>query len=242
MSRYLDSLPQLDHEQGRQYLITPYFQVMNVFNRAQSQVSAKPVYDLMEVVQLRMAGDRNYSPVFPADAMSHLDDNGRMVTYAERWGEQYRAFISGDDQRAGGTALEMLSDFGITPAQISICKALNIHSIETLIELPQEKVKNLGMSGNALKAMAGRWQSAQSNRNNDDIAALKARLAELEAERALPVAPADDEKYEEALKAADDEFSSRSDQELRDYIKEKTGHGPVGRLSRESLLELAREV
>lgn len=241
MSRDLDNLPVLPHETG-QFLITPYFQHLSVYDRAKSQDQGKAVYELMEVVQLRLAGDRNYSPVFPADAMSYRDEDNRVVTYAERWSKQYRAFMSGDDQKAGGTALEMLVDFGVTPAQISICRALNVHSIEALNELPQEKVKNLGLNGNALKSMAKRWADSQRNRDADDIASLKARLAALEAKQVLPPEPAGPDVVDALVAAADDEFTVMTDREIRDHIKAKTGHGVVGQPSRATLVSMAREV
>ncbi|WP_212749198.1 hypothetical protein, partial [Pseudoalteromonas piscicida] len=62
-------------------------------------------------------------------------ENGKVITFAERWADQYRAFLAGADQEAAGTPLEMLRSFGRSDANLSLGRALRIYSIEALHHL-----------------------------------------------------------------------------------------------------------
>src|SRR3546814_17192949 len=55
-----------------------------------------------EVVEVRFAGSKNYSPIFPVDAFWKREGN-RVITYGERWPDQYRQFKEGNPQEANGT-------------------------------------------------------------------------------------------------------------------------------------------
>lgn len=232
-------LPFEAHSHG----ITAYFKHLSVLNVAQSEIQGKPVYDLKEVVELRLAGDRNYSPVMPADSM-YRKIGERVVTYAERFSDQYRAFTMGEDQKAGGTALEMLRDYGITPAQLSICRALKIYSVEALDAIDGHQVKALGMNANSLKAMARRYVDDHTKRSiaktSDDVDALKAELERLKA--LIPAEQATPAEIDAAIATANDEFERLTDVELKAIIKDKTGQAPRGTPSREFLLNAAREL
>lgn len=231
-----ESMPLLPHEQGKKFHITPVFSHMSVFNEVKSQIEGRPVHELKEVVTLRLSGDRNYAPVFPADAMAVKDSIGRVVTFAEMFSEQYKQFIMGSDQTAGGTALEELRAYGITPAQISRCRALNVYSIEALATLPQDKYKNFGFGANELRAMAVRYMTDRKAKVSEDIDSLRARLAELERQAAEVSAQADDEQVD----PDDDPLLAMTDDELRELIRERTGEGVRGRPSRDTLLAMAR--
>jgi hypothetical protein len=160
-------------------------------------------------------------------------------TYAERFAEQYRAFTMGDSQVAGGTALEMLRPYGITPAQISICNALKVYSIEAILEMRTPQA--LGMSTNVIMDMAKRWQADRAQpETKDSIAALQAEIERLQA--LIPAKEATGAEIDAALKAADAEFGDMSDEALKAFIKERSGQAPRGTPSREFLLNAAREL
>lgn len=231
--------------------ITPYFKVITPLNVAQSEEQGKPVYGSpMEVVELRLAGDRNYAPVVPADSM-YRKFGTRVVTYAERFADQYRAFMTGGNQVAGGTALEALQDYGITPAQLSVCRALKIYSIEALHELDGHNAKALGMNYNALKSMARRWMEDKSKRDVTKAgSAIEAMQAEIERLKALiPAEQTPPEKVDELLAAADAEASAANDrfdamdkEELKQFIAAKTGTRPQGNPNEDTLRSMARDV
>lgn len=227
--------------EANSHAITAFFKHMSVLNVPQSETKGEPVYDLKEMVELRFAGDRNYSPCFESSEMWR-NVGGRVITYAERFPEQYRAFIQGDSQVAGGTALEMLRPYGITPAQISICNALKVYSIEAILEMRTPQA--LGMSTNIIMEMAKRWQADQTSRNQtetkESIASLQAEIDRLKT--LIPNKEATSEEIDAARSAADAEFEAMSDADLKTFIKDRTGQAPRGTPSREFLINAAREL
>lgn len=234
----------LPFETNSNHAVTAFFKHLSVLNVAQSETQGKRVYDLMEVVELRFAGDRNYAPVMPSDSMwQKIGD--RVVTYAERFSDQYRAFLMGDEQKAGGTALEMLQDYGITPAQLSICRALKIYSIEALNAIDGPNVKALGMSANSLKAMAKRYVEENARRSiestNGEVEKLKAELKRLTA--LIPAAETPPEEIDALISVADQEFEAMTSDDLKDFIASKTGEGrPRGNPSHDTLVSMAKEL
>lgn len=213
------------------HTVTPYFQHMNLLHQVKSEQEGKPVYEVKEVCQLRFAGDRNYSPVVPVDAMFRKKGL-KVITFAEQWGDQYRAFLNGDAQIADGTPLEELTPYGITPAQLSLCRALKIYTIEALFHLEGPNLRSLGSHSNALKPMAKKYMEARENGSADRvrIAELEARLAAME----LPKEPASEEEIDAAY------YEAMTVEELRAMIEHKTGTKTDGRLSHETLVNMAK--
>jgi hypothetical protein len=196
-------------------------------------------------VEVRFAGQKNYSPVFPADAFWKREGN-QVFTYAERWPEQYRAFKEGNPQEAAGTPLEMLRPHGVTPEQLSLCRALRIYSIEALHHLEGPAVKSLGMNANKLKDaarafMADRDQGVNAMAEIDD---LRAQIAALKAERST-IPPAEDLRPKEIdaiVQQADNAFAGLTDEQIKDRIAEKAGARPRGNPSRTTLENTLRQL
>lgn len=232
-------------QENLEHLVTPYFRHQAVENVPQSEISGEPKMEIREIVELRFAGDKNFAPIFPADAM-HRKDGHRVVTFAERFGDQYAEFQSGAAQTASGTPLEKLIQYGITPAQISLCRAVKIYSIEALHHLEGQNVRNLGMHANALKKMASdymadRVSGAETAR---EIEKLKAEIEALRNAGAanIPEKNTGPDDAEQALKAADDEYAALSNDDLKALIKDATGSAPRGTPSREFLVNAVREL
>lgn len=223
--------------------ITPFFKHLSILSVPDSEKAGRPIYDLKEVVELRFAGDRNYSPVFGIDEM-YRKVGDRVITYAERWSDQYAAFVAGDNQKAGGTALELLQDYGITPAQLSICRALKIYSIEALHSLDGPNLKSLGMNANSLKSMARRYMEERerkvADKNGADISALQAEIKRLQA--LVPEKESTPAEIDAAVQAADDEYAGMNNDQLKEAIAVKVGSKPRGNPSRLTLVESAREL
>jgi len=227
----------------REIAVTPVFKFVTVEDIAASEREGKPVMKTIEAVEVRFAGSKNYAPVFPVNAMWKREGH-RVITYAERWADQYREFLAGNEQKAAGTPLEMLKPYGITPAQLSLCRALKIYSIEALHQLEGPNVKNLGMAANDLKRMADDYMAdrAKGTQALSEVEKLRAEIERLKQGQAIPpeVSP---EEVEQAVKAADDEFEAMSDDQIKDWIARKTGAGrPRGNPSRENLISMAREL
>lgn len=216
--------------------VTPVFRMMEIENIPKSEEAGHLVKEMHEVVQIRFAGSNNYSPIFPAKAFYKREGNN-VITYAERFADQYRQFKEGNPQEAKGTPLEMLTPYGITPEMLSLCRTMKVYSIEALDGLEGPNLKNLGMEANKLKDMARRWMAGQSSNKNlmDEVAQLKAKLAELEGKQPSVIVPVVTQD-----EVANVELDSKTDDEIRAFLLEKTGAKPDGRLGRTALLNMAK--
>lgn len=229
----------------RELTVTPVFKIIEVENVPKSEAAGHPVMETIEVVEVRLAGNKNYSPIFPTGAFWQRQGNN-VITYAERWPDQYRQFKEGSPQEANGTPLEMLRQHGVTPEQLSLCRALRIYSIEALHHLEGPPVKALGMSANSLKAAARAFLA-----DRDKGLTALSRIEELERELAafraskageVPEKEPTPEEVDEALQAADAAYAGLSDDQLKERIAEKAGARPRGNPSRATLERTMREL
>jgi hypothetical protein len=226
------------------------FRADKVKNEAKTKLAGRPIFDDIELVEVRTAADRNTIKVFPAHAQHRWTTNeeGEQVieTYAMRWSEQYRRFREGRMQIQDGTPLSELPF--LTEAKRAELKALNIHTAETLAALDGLALKTLGMGGRELKNQAEAYignasGSATVTRMATQIAELQAQIAALSA-GAVPVLEAVLEAVADepvADEASDDDFDASSDEELKVYIASQTGQRPRGTPSHETLVRMARE-
>lgn len=230
---------------ARDVLVTPVFRWIDLENIPKSEEAGYMVKEQMEVVQVRFAGSNNYSPVFPVNAFWRREGN-TVITYAERWADQYRQFKQGNPQEAHGTPLEMLRPYGVTPEELSLCRAMKIYSIEALDALDGPNLKNIGMGANKLKAMATKYLAEKNNGAGaaDRIAALEAQIAALMAAstRVPAEEPTPEDMDQAAAEVEEVMFGAMTDDELRDYINEKSGSRPDGRYKTESLVNMAKSL
>jgi hypothetical protein len=226
----------------RDITVTPLFRYESIEDINASEREGHLIKKMIQVVEVRFAGSKRYVPVFPVDA-TWKTENGRVVTYAERWGDQYRAFLAGANQEAAGTPLEMLKSYGISDANLSLCRALRIYSIESLYHLEGDALKSLGMVSNVLKDMARAYMAdrAKSNDGVNEMAALRAELAALKAQ-IIPAKEPTPEAVDAMVKASDDEYAAMSNDQLKEAIADKVGSKPRGNPSRLTLVESAREL
>lgn len=239
----------------RDITITPVFKYQQLENVPKSETAGYAVMETHEVVEVRFAGQKNYAPVFPAHGFWRREGN-RVVTYAERWSDQYRAFKEGSPQEANGTPLEMLRTHGITPELISLCRALKIYSIEALHHLEGSALKSLGMNANKLKDAAREFMADRADRGTQasEIEALRAELAALKA-GVVPAEQTPPEVIDEMVNEADADAvridipglphfanGSASDADLKDAIARHTGTRPKGNPSRATLEQMLREL
>lgn len=218
--------------------VAPYFMHLVTEDIPQSFIQKKYVGKTVEVVQIRFPADTRFSPVFPVDAMWVRNGNS-VVTYGERFADQYRAFVNGDDQVSAGTPLEMLNSFGMTPDLLSYCRTMKIYSVEALHNLEGQNLKNLGMRGNRLKEMARQYMAtlAQGADTITEIEALKAEIERLKQTNIIP-----QHEFNGATLEQLSEFANMSDDELKEEIAKITGSRPVGRPSRETLERSLKEL
>jgi hypothetical protein len=226
----------------RDITVTPVFKMIEVENIPKSETAGFAVMEAHEVVEVRIGGTKNYSPVFPVDAQWRREGN-QVISYAERWPEQYRAFKEGNPQEARGTPLEMLRSYNVTPEQLSLCRALRVYSIEALDRLEGSGIKSLGMHANALREAAKAFL-ADRDRGTSAMAEVDELRAELAALKASMVPPVDSTPaaIEKALEAADDSFPGMDTEALKVEIESITGSRPRGNPSRATLVASLTEL
>lgn len=225
------------------------FRADKIKNEGKSKTAGRPIYDDVELVEIRTAGDRNTVKVFPAHSMHRwaLNDDGEQVeeTYAERWNAQYRRFKENRQQVQDGTPLSELPF--LTEAKRAELRALSVHTAETLAALDGQNLKTLGPGGRELKNQAQAYLDAASGSAN--VTKMASQIAELQAQLAafqntpshlLPVA-AEPEVQSAPEAPATDDFEDSSDDELKDYIASIVGAKPRGTPSHETLVRMARE-
>ncbi len=220
------------------HTMTPYFRYENVFNEVQSHIAGRPIHEMKEVVEVRFAANPNYKPVFGVDEMYRMDDNGRIITWAERFKAQYEAFLSGSAQEAEGTPLEELLPYGISQAQLSICRAMSIYSIEALAHIEGHARKRMGLHGNDLIPMAQRYleNRKDGSQAQREIAELKRQLEALQGANSEPAEVST--ALPEAAPTPEDAYAALTDDQVKEKIAEATGSRPRGNPSRSTLITM----
>jgi hypothetical protein len=215
-------------------LVIPVFKIHSTKNDAKSREAGRPIFEDMEVVEVRFAGDKNKISVFPALSIcgeaQDEDGNTRKITYAERWSKQYERFKAKSAQIAEGTPVDELPF--LTQAKRSELKALSIYTAEALAALDGQPLKNLGVGGRDLKNQAQAYLdraagTADVTKMVAEIADLKQQLAELRTEK---------------VSASDSQFALWSSDQIKDWIEEKINERPKGNPSHATLVKRADEI
>jgi hypothetical protein len=209
-----------------------------VKNIGKSIEAGRPIFDDVEVVELRYPGSKNVG-VFPAMDFSHWEEDEayggqRACTYAERFSRQYQQFRAHQQQTKSGTPLDYLPF--LTEAKRAELRALNIYTAEALTIVDGPELKNLGPGGRDLKNQAIAFLESSS-----DMAKVTKLEAELEAMRARNQVLEDDIKNGMLDKQPVSEFDSMTDEQLRAHIKALTGAAPKGNPARRTLIRMAQE-
>lgn len=208
-------------------------------NRAKSAAAGRPIYDDVEMCEIRIPGSRDMKP-FPATEISHWVNDPqtgelRSITYAERFSRQYRQFKENATQTKSGTPLEG-ADF-LTEARRAELRALNIYTVEQLAAIDGQELKNLGPGGRDFKNQAvALIEEAKLQVPNIKLA------AELEAERACRQAAEEElAAFKRKRAEAEAQFDDMSNDDLRAYIAVHTGAEPTGQLPRKTLIRMAMD-
>ena len=243
------------------------FKPEKVENPAKTKEAGRPIFDDIELCSIQRVGDQKTWSFHPAEERSiYIRDKGgvgRYVTYAECYYEHYKAFKEGLARAQSGTPIEELPF--LSSAKRAELKALNIHTAEALAQLDGTPLSRLGMGGREMKNQAQAYLdrakegavdaklAAQNARLQDEIEKMRETLANV-MERLSPTArkkveaeaeeeeKAEDEKLDErGLPANVAEFEDWTDDELRAFIKERTGTGVRGQPAHETLVRMAEE-
>lgn len=198
-------------------------------DRHASLKAGYPQFRDVEMVKIRFPADRNRTLVRPA-LSEWKKVQGKVVTYADRFPEQYQAFKAGQAPVVHGMPLKELPF--LTEANRRMLRALEVYTVEQLASLEGQPLKNLGMNGREMKEAAAAFLAKAKGSAVDvqmaaEIAALKRQIETMQAQPAQP--------------APTDAYAGLSDDDLKAKIKEKTGEAPRGNPRRETLVRMLEE-
>jgi hypothetical protein len=226
--------------------VVALFKDFAVKNEAKSVQAGRPIYDDIEVVELRYPGSKNWC-AYPANSFSHWGIDPQTgeqlkVSYAERFSRQYRQFKAHSTQTKSGTPLAH-APF-LTEGRRAELRAQNIYTVEALASIDGVELKNLGQGGRDMKNAAMEYiAESQSGAVNiqmqAEMEALRAKNQAMEEDIAKlkAAAPKAGVKFEPA-----DQFSGMNMEQLRDYITTHTGQAPIGAVNTNTLRRMARDL
>lgn len=240
-----------------QHLVVPFFRTEAIEDRFASKKAGRPIFRDMEVVEVRIAGDRNFAPVFPALSMwERVNDpmtaqkyncsEGDELSYAERWPEQYARFKEGNIQVADGTPLDELTF--LSNARRAELRALKIYTAEALAALEGKNLKVLGGDGYSFKQQAqayldkargGASSYAAAAENAELRAQMETMREEMQRLREAVVLQPQEVEREHLPPVSIDEMS---DEQMKDLIQSKTGSRPRGNPSTATLKNLLQDL
>lgn len=195
------------------------FYADKVLNKRKTAKSKRPIFDDVEKVKIRMAGDtKTVIGAYANDQSSRRDpDTGLRLTYAELHVGPYESFKKGEAAKVDGTPIEMLT--ALSQARMAELKGSNIMTIEQLAGLDGTLLAKLGMNARNMKNDAQDYLdktmgNADMMALSDENADLKARLVRLEA----AMAGSDNTTVEEVMEA--EKVATPFDDWDKDTIKE----------------------
>jgi hypothetical protein len=218
-----------------------------VQDQAESAKQGRPIYKDVEMVRIRIAGDKYSVFVAPASDPSSVRDpnTNYRLTYAQLHSGPYEAFKKGVAYAGTGTPLAELPF--LTESQRKELRALNIHTAEALAGLDGQMLSKIGMFGRQMKTQAEEYLKKAQNaagvsqlaRENEE---LKERLARLEAMMTGGKAPAISGPVPgEPAVNTDSPFADWQPEAIRTWLKENRGPTPGPNTSFAKLLKIADE-
>src|SRR5687768_3965852 len=223
-------------------LVVPTFRMHTLPDKRATAEKGRPIHKDIEVVEIRMAANRQTIVVAPAHEVWRWVDgpNGREpITQAMRFAEQYKQFKASRTQSMAGTPIEEL--IGLTQAKRYELKALNIYTVETLAALDGKPLANLGMGGRDLKDLAQAYLDKAAGdvdvlKLASENAELKRRLEALENARPLG------DETGGAPAVTSSPFASWEADDIKAWIKDAKGSLPRGNPSQATLVGLADKI
>lgn len=228
--------------------VIPIFKVHTRKNEAKSKLAGRPIFDEMEVCEIRFAGNRDTLSVFPAHGFSRWQSvNGvsEPMTYAQRWPDQYRRFKEQRTQVQEGTPLDELPF--LSQSKRLELKALSIYTAEALAALDGTPLKTLGMGGRDLKNQAQAYLdnaagSADAVRQAAENHALREQLADLQRQMSEMAEVKAPQHKEVKVSVGPISLADLDDATLKALIKEATGSAPRGNPSHDTLVAMVTEI
>lgn len=209
-------------------LLVVEFYTEAVKNEVKTHANGYGTYEDVDMIKILVPADKQLTIIAPALSTCNMD--GEIVTYADRFPDDYERFKAGKGMAISGMPLKEAPFLGLS--EIKTLNSLNIFSVEQLADLGGQALKNVGMSGRKWQQQAVAFLEKARGARDDmaqaaEIASLKEQLEEM---RATMAAQADAGASNDDSKAA-----------LKDQIEELTGVRPRGNPSLETLERMLQE-
>lgn len=238
-------------------LLVPRFYMHTTQNEAKSREAGRPIFDEMEVCEVRMAANKQTVGVFPAHEVfkrvHRNDGSSEELTYAIAFNEQYKKFKANEAQDLSGTPLSE-APF-LTQAKRLELKAMNVHTVEALAAVDGQPLKQLGMTGREMKNQAMAYlakanEGADVTRIAAENVAMSQELSELRkqvqeltaAAKPSKAKPKADDDAEEEEAGEPSPFEDWEDEDIRNWIISEGGEAPGNRAGHATLVKRADEL
>jgi len=222
-----------------------------VHNVRKSAEEGRPVYDDVEMVRIRVAGDKLTTYVARANDPSSVREaeTGRAIPYKELHVGPYEAFQRGQTYVGSGTPLSEVPF--LTKAKVRELQLANVHTAEAFASLDGTNLTKLGMGARELRDQVRAW--VEKINKNSDVAklageneALKAQMEQMQAQIAMLMSGSSaGEKPVSASTEYDTStspFSDWDDDTIRLWIVEQGGENPHHKCSHDTLVRKADEL
>ena len=213
-------------------------------NKRESAEKGRPIFDDIEMVEIRIAGDPKSVLVAPAHSASSIRDGSTnlRLTYAQVHSDPYKAFKEGVEYIGSGTPISELSF--ITKAKAEELKRLNIHTAEALAGLDGTNLERLGIHGRELKNKAEAYLAtaagtADFTKLSGENAALKEQMAALQAQ--MELIQGGKSETEQETEQAESPFASWQDEDIVNWIEANGGPKPHHKSNHDTIVAKADE-
>lgn len=208
-------------------------------NKRKSIDAGRPIFEDVEMVRVKIAGDPKNTFVAPANAECGRDrETNERITYKDRFPEHYRFFADHKGEAIIGTPLSEVP--WLTASKVQELKALNIMTVEALAQLDGSLLQRIGMGGRELKNQATAWlDKAEGSKAQAHFAeelsvrdqVIDQLRRDIEALKSgQPAAVPDEPEAEPADAGLGDNspFWAWDDEDIKNWIKDNTGNRPAG--------------
>lgn len=216
-------------------------------NKAKSEAEGRPIFDDVEMIEIRVPGDKLtvfHDRVYRSDGRT---ENGAIPggprSYKERFPRQYEAFKANQRQAQTGTPLEHYPP--LKASRVAELKAANIYSCEDYANIPDSALSKLGMNARKEREEVRAWlaraqEGALESKMRSENDALKEQMRAMEERMQTLIASMSAPRP--AAEPAEKPIEECTDEELKAFIKRETGEGVRGTPTRETLVSRARTI
>lgn len=221
-----------------------------VHNVRKSAEEGRPVYEDIEMVRIRVAGDKLTTYVARANDPSSVREaeTGRALPYKELHIGPYEAFQRGQTYVGSGTPLTEVPF--LTKAKVRELQLANVHTAEAFAALDGTNLTKLGMGARELRDQVRTWvekisKNADVTKLAGENEALKAQMEQMQAQIAMLMtggAKAGSSAPGDEYDASASPFSDWDDETIRLWIVEQGGESPHHKCSHDTLVRKADEL